>query len=119
MSLAIDWPHGPGENGSDPLRVGPMTLAIAWPHEGGENTLRWPLEPGDWHPFDLVTIHQKRDRDSPVERTTVWTRRVRFDSAFDSTWGGYGLLDTDGAMEIWTGKDGGIEKGPASRLPTE
>lgn len=72
-----------------------------------------------FHPFDLVTMHQKRDRESPVERMTVWTRRVRFDATFDSAWGGYALLDPAGSMEIWTGKDGGIEKGPASRLPTE
>jgi hypothetical protein len=48
MTLAIDWPHDPGENGSITLRVGPMTLAIDWPHEAGENARRWPHEPGDW-----------------------------------------------------------------------
>jgi len=26
MTLAVGWPHDPGE-----------TLAIRWPHEGGEN----------------------------------------------------------------------------------
>ena len=49
MTLAIDWPHDPRENGSDPLRGGPMTLAIRWPHEVGENASRWTHEPGDWH----------------------------------------------------------------------
>jgi hypothetical protein len=49
MTLAIDWPHDPGENGSATLRGGPMTLAIGWPHEGGENASRWPHQPGDWH----------------------------------------------------------------------
>lgn len=49
MTLANDWPHDPGENGSEPLRGGPMTLAIKWPHEAGENVLRWPHEPDDWH----------------------------------------------------------------------
>ena len=50
MTLAIDWPHDPGENGSATLRGGPMTLAIGWPHEGGENASRWPHQPGDWQP---------------------------------------------------------------------
>lgn len=49
MSLAIRWPHDPGENRSPTRAGGPMTLAIRWSHEAGENARLWPHEPGDWH----------------------------------------------------------------------
>jgi hypothetical protein len=39
MTLAIDWPHDPGDPGSDHPRP--------WPHDPGENVGRWPHVPGD------------------------------------------------------------------------
>lgn len=47
MTLAIDWPHDPGENQNRSPASGPMTLAIPWPHDPGENAAAWPHEPGD------------------------------------------------------------------------
>src|SRR3954462_677969 len=41
MTLAIQGPIT-----RDP---GPMTLAIRWPHDPGENVGRWPHVPGDRH----------------------------------------------------------------------
>jgi len=41
MTLAIQDPIT-----RDP---GPMTLAIGWPHDPGENCRRWPHDPGDRH----------------------------------------------------------------------
>jgi hypothetical protein len=40
MTLANDWPHDAGENGSATPAGGPMTLAVSWPHEVGENASR-------------------------------------------------------------------------------
>jgi len=37
MTLAIGWPHDPGDSAFLPRDRGPMTLAIGWPHD-----------PGDW-----------------------------------------------------------------------
>ena len=47
MTLAIDWPHDPGENGQVTRDPGPMILAIRWPHDPGENVGPWPHVPGD------------------------------------------------------------------------
>jgi len=49
MTLAIGWPHDPGETRADHPRPGPMTLAIGWPHDLGENCRDWPHDPGDRH----------------------------------------------------------------------
>ena len=43
MTLAIQGPIT-----RDP---GPMTLAIHWPHDPGENVDPWPHVPGDRHAF--------------------------------------------------------------------
>lgn len=47
MTLAIAWPHDPGEDQNRSPAPGPMTLAIPWPHPPGENAAAWPHEPGD------------------------------------------------------------------------
>jgi hypothetical protein len=49
MTLAIGWPHGPGENPGRSPATGPMTLAKTWPHLLGENAAAWPHVPGDRH----------------------------------------------------------------------
>jgi hypothetical protein len=49
MTLAIRWPHDPGENQDRSPATGPMTLAISWPHHPGENAAAWPHDPGDRH----------------------------------------------------------------------
>jgi hypothetical protein len=49
MTLAICWPHDPGENRGQSPATGPMTLANSWPHHPGENAADWPHDPGDRH----------------------------------------------------------------------
>ena len=56
MTLAIQSPIT-----RDP---GPMTLAIGWPHDPGENAVPWPHGPGDRHPLPL----SGRARLLPVHR---------------------------------------------------
>ena len=48
MTLAIQGPIT-----RDP---GPMTLAIQWPHPPGENAGRWPHVPGDRHRISRKTV---------------------------------------------------------------
>ena len=47
MTLAIGWPHDPGETGVRVCGTGPMILAIGWPHDPGEIADFWPLVGGD------------------------------------------------------------------------
>jgi hypothetical protein len=80
MTLAIDWPHDPGENGSATRAGGPMTLTISWPHEGGENASRWPHQPGDWHRRSLRRLFPRHTR-TPSTTASSTQRRgtsIRF-----------------------------------------
>jgi hypothetical protein len=71
MTLAIDWPHDPGENQNRSPAPGPITLAIPWPHHPGENAAAWPHEPGDRQCF-LSDIESK----VAFERTMLSARNV-------------------------------------------
>lgn len=57
MTLAIDWPHHPGENQGRSPATGPMCLANSWPHHPGENAAAWPHVPGDRQSSELSTLH--------------------------------------------------------------
>jgi hypothetical protein len=43
MTLAIGWPHEPGETERVTRDPGRMTLAIGWPHDHGEDVGPWPM----------------------------------------------------------------------------
>ncbi len=60
MTLAISWPHDPGDQAHAPVRGGPMTLAIGWPHDGGETVGAWPHEPGYWQFVRLALVGSSR-----------------------------------------------------------
>jgi hypothetical protein len=52
-TLAICWPHDPGENQAPSLRGGPMTLAIRWPRQAGDFVSCWPHQAD--HPGRALT----------------------------------------------------------------
>ena len=62
MTLAIGWPHDPGENGQVTRDPGPMTLAIGWPHDPGENVDPWPHVPGDRHSHPSIDLRRSNYR---------------------------------------------------------
>jgi hypothetical protein len=65
MTLAIGWPHDPGENQRRSPATGPMTLAKTWPHDPGENAGRWPHEPGDRHFSDESSSIRRSSAENP------------------------------------------------------
>jgi len=76
MTLAIQ-----GQITRDP---GPMTLAIRWPHDPGENVDPWPHEPGDRHqrtrgPGSLVP---SRAAIIPASRSCTYRRSLPFAASF-------------------------------------
>jgi len=73
MTLAVDWPHDPGDSGSDRPRP--------WPHDPGENVDPWPMS--------LAT-----DKQAAVER--VRSALSRWRSPFPRSAASGTLLVADG-----------------------
>jgi len=49
---------------------GPMTLAIGWPHDPGENVGRWPHVPGDRHAETPRTYEPDQPNRFPIRFST-------------------------------------------------
>jgi len=82
MTLAIDWPHDPGDPGSDHSRP--------WPHDPGEKVAprpwrkRRPLAPCAWRPTTSAGHSSGQFARSTPRRSCVGCDRASFDAHLGS-----------------------------------